>query len=140
MIDVTSNTIAATFATADGPPCSLSFSENGTWLASASAGSGSVAVWDLRKAACIKTLEFGGGAGVKDVAWDWSAQFLAVVAGGALNVVGYNKSGKKWSELAKRAVVARRVAWDPRGHGLVVDGEGGVVEFSVEEEEEGEEE
>jgi pre-mRNA-processing factor 19 len=134
MLDVTTGAIAATFATADGAPCSLSFSENGTWLASASAGSGSVAVWDLRKAAVIKTLEFGG-AGVRAVAWDWSAQYLAVVAGGALNVVMYSKSGKKWSELLKRAVVARRVAWDPSGRGLAVDGEDGVVEFVVEEEE-----
>jgi len=36
-------------------------------------------------------------------------------------------------------VVARRVAWDPRGQGLVVDGDGGVLEFAVEDEDEDEE-
>jgi pre-mRNA-processing factor 19 len=109
---------------------SLSFSENGTWLASASSGSTSVLVWDLRKEAIIKTIEFGSA--ISDIAWDYTAQYLAIAGGGAVAVESYQKSGKKWSELFKKAMKSRKVVWDPLGQHLLVDGEKGIVELSAE--------
>src|ERR1700761_9492960 len=98
MFDVTSGEIAATFSTS-GPVVSLSFSENGFRLASASSASASVTLWDLRKtgdAANVKTLEVG--APVSSLTWDYSAQYLAAVGGETITVLKYQKTGKKWSE------------------------------------------
>lgn len=109
----------------------MSFSENGFWLASASAGSTNVTIWDLRKAgdaANAKSIEFG--AAVSSIGWDYSAQYLAIAGGGAVAIEHYHKSSKKWSELLKKALKARKVAWDPLGGHLIVDGEGGLVELS----------
>ena len=109
---------------------SLSFSENGTWLASASEGSTSVSIWDLRKSpdqAKIKVIEYG--AAVSEVAWDYTAQYLAIVGGGAVAVEGYQKSSKKWKELLKKALKSRKAVWDPQGKHLLVDGDSGIVEL-----------
>ena len=98
----------------------LSFSENGYWLASASVGSTNVTIWDLRKAgdaAKAKSIEFG--AAVSSIAWDYTAQYLAIVGGGAVAVEQFNKSSKKWTELLKKAMNARKVAWDPAGQYLI---------------------
>jgi pre-mRNA-processing factor 19 len=107
---------------------SLSFSENGFFLASASAGSTTITNWDLRKEAAANTIDFG--AQVTGVAWDYSAQFLAAVGGGAVAVFGYQKKAKSFGELLKKGVEdARRVAWDPKGQYLLVDGPEGVLEL-----------
>lgn len=120
--------IAATFET-DGPVVSLSFSENGYFLASASSGSTNITNWDLRKEDVANTVEFGQQ--VSSVAWDHSAQFLAAVGGGAVAVFGYQKKAKTFTELLKKGVEdARRVAWDPKGQHLLVDGPEGVLELS----------
>ncbi|KAF2421558.1 cell cycle control protein [Tothia fuscella] len=105
---------------------SLSFSENGTWLASASEGSTDVTIWDLRKMNVIKTVEVGSAVG--GVRWDWTGQFLAVAAKGGVAVVGYNKGSKSWRELVRKAVRGSEVAWGNKGSSLVLlDGEGGLV-------------
>jgi pre-mRNA-processing factor 19 len=129
IFDIKTGELAATYSS-DGPIQALSFSENGTWLASASKSSTEVMIWDLRKsgdAAKVKTIEFG--AQVRDIAWDYTAQFLAIVGSGSLVVQQYAKSGKKWSEVLRKAVDGRRVVWDPSGQHLLVDGEGGVLQF-----------
>jgi len=135
IFDIKTSTIAATFSSSsEGRINSLSFSENGTLLASASMNSTAVSIWDLRKtgdAARVKTIDVGSS--TSSVAWDWSAQFLAIVGGGALVVMQYVKSSKKWVEVVKKARKARRVVWDPRGrHLLVDDKEEGLVELGTE--------
>jgi hypothetical protein len=72
-------------------------------------------------------IEFGGQ--VSDLAWDYTAQFLAVVGGGSLAVHHYQKSGRKWSEILHKAVDGKRVVWDPNGQYLLVDAAGSVVQF-----------
>jgi pre-mRNA-processing factor 19 len=126
VFDIKTGQLATAFET-DGAVQSLSFSENGTWLASASKGSTNVQIWDLRKQASIKTLDFG--AAVSQIQWDYSAQFLAIVGGGAISIQSYQKSNKSWTELLKRAIKSRKVAWDPLGQHLLVDSDKGIVEF-----------
>lgn len=131
IFDVKTGQIATAFET-DDTVQSLSFSENGTWLASASQGSTSVFIWDLRKApgqAKVKVIEYGSA--ISEVAWDYTAQYLAIVGGGAVAVQGYQKSSKKWSELLKKAMKSRKVVWDPQGKHLLVDSESGIVELSA---------
>jgi pre-mRNA-processing factor 19 len=130
---VTTGEIAATFATS-GPVTALAFSENGFWFASASAGSASVTIWDLRKtgdAANVKTLEVGAPAAA--LTWDYSAQFLAAVGGGQVTVLQYQKAGKKWSEVLTRASSAKKVSWPEEDgwHITVDDDEGGIAQLRV---------
>jgi pre-mRNA-processing factor 19 len=133
IFSVENGELGSSFET-DGPVLSLSFSENGTWLASASQGSTGVLIWDLRKAekpkeAIIKTIEFGSA--ISDVAWDYTAQYLAIAGGGAVAIESYQKSGRKWSELFKKAMKSRRAVWDPLGQHLLVDSEKGILELSA---------
>ncbi|GAA5852372.1 hypothetical protein JCM8547_006758 [Rhodosporidiobolus lusitaniae] len=66
------------------PVVSLSFSENGYILASASSGSPQVYIWDLRKLAVSHTIVLSeDAASVSAVAFDYSNQFLAVVGSDA---------------------------------------------------------
>jgi|ERR1719383_429421 len=69
---------AATIA-ADGAVHSLSFSENGYILATAS--DTGVQIWDLRKVKCVHAIDFSGRGIPRSVAFDASAQYLAVGAG-----------------------------------------------------------
>jgi pre-mRNA-processing factor 19 len=125
IFNISTSEIGASLQT-DGPVLSLSFSENGYFLASASAGSKTVQNWDLRKEAVANTIEFGQQ--VISVAWDHSAQFLAAVGSGAVAIFGYQKKAKTFEELLKKGVEnARRVAWDPNGKHLLVDGPEGVL-------------
>jgi pre-mRNA-processing factor 19 len=129
VFDIKTGSIAATFKT-EASVQALSFSENGYWLASASKSSSSVTIWDLRKSgeeAKFKVIEFGGQ--VSDLAWDYTAQFLAIVGSGSLVVQHYQKSGKKWGEILRKAVDGKKVAWDPNGQYLLVDADGSVVKF-----------
>lgn len=116
LYSITTGDEAAAFD-AGGPLQSLSFSENGTWLASAVQGQTSVSVWDLRKTAVVKTLDIGSE--VSSARWDYSGQFLAVAGPGGVAVQQYEKKSKKWSEPFKKAVAAANVAWGSNGQSLV---------------------
>jgi pre-mRNA-processing factor 19 len=125
LYNVTTSELQATFPTSS-PLLSISFSENGTWLASASSGSSAVSVWDLRKMATIKTVEVGSQ--VTNVRWDYTGQFLAVAAAGAVVVAQYEKKGKIWAEPLRKAVEAGVVAWGKDASSLVLlNGEGTLV-------------
>lgn len=117
IFDVKSQTLAASFD-APGPIQSLCFSENGIWLAAAYTGSPTVGIWDLRKTAEIKTLDFGGR--VDHVRWDYTGQFLAGTGPGGLTVQYYDKTNKEWSVPLARALEASAVEWGPQGSSLVV--------------------
>lgn len=103
----------------------LTFSENGTWLASANQGQTTVQVWDLRKTALLKTLETGTQ--ITGLAWDYTGQFLATCGPGGLVVNQYSKGSKAWSEVLRKATASVDVQWGAKATGLVaLTAEGGV--------------
>ncbi|KAL9587428.1 MAG: hypothetical protein Q9212_000243 [Teloschistes hypoglaucus] len=98
--DVKSATNAANFES-NGPIRAISFSENGTWLASAAKNSTSVSIWDLRKAAVVHALDIASP--ISALCWDYTGQFLAIAGPSGLIVQHYSKSTKEWSEPLKNA-------------------------------------
>lgn len=103
-----------------GPVTSLSFSENGYTLASSAQGSQQVKIWDLRKLSNSANIDLDEGVSVSVVAFDPSAQFLAVVGSDA-RVYAY----KSWELLAKsddNAAELTSTAWGSNAHELLVAG------------------
>ncbi|KAG8631066.1 hypothetical protein KVT40_000206 [Elsinoe batatas] len=108
---------------------SIAFSENGTWLATVNDNSTSVTVWDLRKTAELKTVDIG--APLKQAAWDYTGQYLAVAGPSCIAVQHYAKSSKSWSEPLRKAADAAVIGWGSKAQSLVTAGtKGGVVVFS----------
>lgn len=98
----------------------LGFSENGYYLAAASRGSGEVKIWDLRKLSVAGTISTSTeeGASISAVAFDHSAQMLAVVG---TDVRVY--ANKSWTQLFvddANTAECTGVAWDRRDGSLVV--------------------
>jgi len=109
---------------------SLTFSENGTWLASCNLDQTAVSIWDLRKTALLKTLEIGTP--VMGIAWDYTGQFVAACGLGGIAVYTYAKSAKAWSEVLKKAVGSVDVQWGARAGSLIaLTGEGAVIVLSA---------
>jgi pre-mRNA-processing factor 19 len=88
--------LAATLATQAGDINSLSFSENGYYLATSSSASPTVSVFDLRKLAVLSSWQLPSESSISEVRFDTSAQFLSVV-GTDLRVY----ANKSWEELLK---------------------------------------
>lgn len=108
-----------------GPLQSLSFSENGTWIASAQANDSTVTVWDLRKLNALHS--FDAGTPVSGLTWDYTGQFLAACGFGGVVVQQYEKKGKAWTEPLRKAVAAVDVAWGAKASSLVaLTGDGAV--------------
>ena len=113
-----------------GPIQALTFSENGTWLATVSNGQTSISIWDLRKTAEIKTLDIG--LPVSKLAWDYTGQFLAACGPGCIVVQQYSKSTKAWSEPLRKAINAVDVQWGANAQSLVsVTGDGALTALSA---------
>lgn len=118
LFEIKASRLAHTFQpTAVAPVSSLSFSENGTWLASSVSGQTTVTVWDLRKLNALKTLEIGTA--VTGITWDYTGQFLAAGGPGGIVVVQYTKSSKQWSEPLRKAIEAVDVQWGSKAMSLV---------------------
>lgn len=111
--------------TQNAPLQTISFSENGTWLAAAVKGQTSVSIWDLRKMAEIKTLEMGTQ--VSSVSWDYTGQFLAISGQGFVAVQQYAKASKSWSEPFRKALNAVDAKWGVEAQSLVALGSDGAV-------------
>ena len=112
------------------PVTALDFSENGTWLASATYKSTSVQIWDLRKTSLLKVID--AGTPVYGLAWDYTGQFLAAAGPGGVVVSQYIKAGKTWEEPLKKAIGAVDVAWGAGAKAMVVlTKEGGVSVLSA---------
>ncbi|KAF1989973.1 WD40 repeat-like protein [Aulographum hederae CBS 113979] len=116
IFDVASGTMAAEFQ-AEGALHAMSFSENGTWLATISKGDGTVSVWDLRKSVILKTIDVGGE--LEGLQWDYTGKYLAVAGPECVAVQMYDKSSKSWSEPLRKAVPAAAVAWGAKAQSLV---------------------
>lgn len=122
----TSENVANFESTSTSAPIqAISFSENGTWLASASKDQTSVSIWDLRKMAEIKTLDLGTA--VASVSWDYTGQFLAVSGLGFVAVEHYAKSSKSWSEPFRKALNAVDAKWGANAQSLVALTKEGAV-------------
>ncbi|TKX24890.1 pre-mRNA-processing factor 19 [Elsinoe australis] len=130
LFDVKSLDNIHTFSSsASAPVKALTFSENGTWLASILQNSTSVTIWDLRKTAELKTIDIG--VPLNQAAWDYTGQYLAVGGPSCVVVQHYAKSSKTWSEPLRKATNAVDLAWGIRAKKLVtVSSEGSVVVFS----------
>ena len=103
----------------------LSFSENGTWLASANQGQSAVSIWDLRKMNLLKALEVGTP--ISGISWDYTGQYLAACGSGGVVVNQYAKSSKSWTELLRKGVGSVDVKWGAKAKSLVaLTGEGAV--------------
>jgi pre-mRNA-processing factor 19 len=121
---VKSGSVAATFGL-EASVKALVFSENGTWLAVLTDDSSSVSIWDLRKAAEIKTLEMGGK--VDTITWDYTGQFLAGGGPGGITVQQYSKAEKEWSVPLQIAVPAAAIAWGKDAQSLLAINNEGVL-------------
>ena len=117
IFNVISGDNAANFDTA-APVTSLDFSENGTWLASASRNQPDVRIWDLRKATQIKSLE--NGSPVNSVRWDYTGQFLMLAGPQGIAIHQYAKATKQWCELLKLAVPSVAADWGQRAQSAVL--------------------
>lgn len=124
LFDVKTGAVAAIFD-ASGPIQSLSFSENGTWLAAAVNGETRVQIWDLRKAAQIKLLEIGSP--VKSIRWDYTGQFLLVTGPSGLAVQQYSKATKQWSEPLRSGLASECAEWGPEAQSVVSLGADGWI-------------
>lgn len=86
----------ATFSAHTGKVTSLSFSENGYYLATGSEDA-TVRLWDLRKLSNFHTIKMD--APVKSVKFDFSGSYLGAAAGNVVNVY----QNKTWTEIVKFA-------------------------------------
>lgn len=100
-----------------GPVSCISFSENGTWVASASSSETKVTIWDLRKTAELKSIDVAMP--VRNITWDYTGQFLAVAGASGVTVQHYAKASKSWSEPLRKATDAVDVAWGPNARTLI---------------------
>lgn len=124
MFDVKSGQILGTFD-CGGPLQALSFSENGTWLASAVRDQTAVTIWDLRKMADIKTFDIGSK--VEGITWDYTGQYLAIAGPGCVTVQQYTKATKAWSEPFRKAIPAVAVEWGRNAQSLLALNSDGVI-------------
>ncbi|ODO11654.1 hypothetical protein I350_00438 [Cryptococcus amylolentus CBS 6273] len=91
-----SSSLAATLSSHTSPLTSLSFSENGYYLATSSSTSPTVKIFDLRKLDVLSEWALPEENVVKEVRFDPSAQFLSVVGTDARVY-----ANKTWEELLK---------------------------------------
>lgn len=144
----TGGKVAATFDVNETNPdagevTALAFSENGYWLVSgASKVAASAQLWDLRKKNPPVAISFPSAAVagnetavVKALAFDYTGQFLAAVTeNGTLDVVGYTKASKSWTQesLFSSSEVAQPVTgsvqWGALGLDLSTVSARGVVQ------------
>lgn len=124
IFDIKTGAVAADFAMS-GPVKCLFFSENGTFLAAATAQSTTVSIWDLRSFTEIKVLDTGSQ--VNSIFWDYSGQFLLTGGPSGVTVQQFIKSSKSWSEPLRSAVPAVAVAWGSAANSIVALNEGGAI-------------
>lgn len=126
LFDTKSGENVANFESSSQSPLqAISFSENGTWLASAVKGQTSVSIWDLRKMAEIKSLEMGTA--VTSVSWDYTGQYLGISGAGFVAVQHYSKGSKSWSEPFRKALNAVDAKWGSKAQSLVALSSEGAI-------------
>ncbi|KAI9750280.1 MAG: hypothetical protein M1815_001887 [Lichina confinis] len=127
IFDVRTGMHAANFDS-EGAISSLAFSENGTWLASASEGQSRVTIWNLRSATSLRDLEVGGP--VDSIRWDYTGQFLATAGSSGVTVHAYSKATKEWTEPLRTALPSVALQWGPQAQSLVcLSGSGTITQL-----------
>lgn len=99
IFDLRTGALAASLQPQNAPPFTvntLSFSENGYHLLAPDSLS-SAAIWDLRKQKTAHSIPLGDGFKINKVAYDLSAQFLAVAGSDGARIYAH----KTWDELAR---------------------------------------
>lgn len=118
MWDFKGQNVVATLPGHEGEITSISFSENGYYLASGSKD-GCCKLWDVRKPVNFQTIEVPGKAAVNACSFDLSGQFLAV---GSSNLQVFNfESRTKLVEtvaLKDHTEAIMGVKWAPDARGL----------------------
>ena len=132
IFDVKSGSVGGVFEL-EGPAKAITFSENGTWVATASEGSNNVSIWDLRKTGTeglIHTLSTDHS--IESLDWDYTAQFLLIGGSAGITVKQYTKSTKLWSEPFKAAVSSGSVGWGDSAQSILsLDDKGTVAVLSI---------
>lgn len=127
IFDVKSGAVGGTYDL-DGSAKTLCFSENGTWLATATEGSATISIWDLRKSGAEALIhQLDAGDVVESLDWDYTAQYLLVGGPGGLTVKQYTKSTKLWSEPFKAAVPSSSVGWGDSAQSILSLNNAGMV-------------
>ncbi|EXJ84076.1 pre-mRNA-processing factor 19 [Capronia epimyces CBS 606.96] len=124
IFDVKSGSQAAAFELSGTVKC-IYFSENGTWLAAVAQGSSAISIWDLRKGAEIKTIETSSQ--INSISWDYTGQYLAAAGADGVTVEQYSKATKEWSQILKKGVSAKSIAWGQGAHSLLTLDDGGAL-------------
>ncbi|KAJ3103051.1 hypothetical protein HDU97_010407 [Phlyctochytrium planicorne] len=98
--DINSGKTIKIFEEHHGAVTSVGFSENGYYLATSAAEDPIVRIWDLRKLQNVHSIDLSadGIKGIQKVAFDSSAQYLAVAAASGLRLY----LNKKWTEIFKQ--------------------------------------
>ncbi|KZT58240.1 WD40 repeat-like protein [Calocera cornea HHB12733] len=128
IFDIRTRALAAEFDLPSGSSVpSLSFSENGYSLASCSAGSSEVVIWDLRKLVVQRTL--AASTPVRSVAYDPQGVFVAAAGEGAVEAWAHKGWAKAWEGLVAEE---GKVRWGAGGESVWVGGKSGVAEWAPE--------
>ena len=104
----------------------LTFSENGIWLAVVIESSSAISIWDIRKTAEVYRLETRGQ--VSAIDWDYTGQFLASAGANGVRVHQYSKSTKAWKELLMTESPAQQAAWAQSARNIITANEQGIIE------------
>ena len=114
------STLAGTLDSHAKPVTTLSFSENGYFLATGSKQDPTVNIFDLRKLSIISTINFNPEGKVNEVRFDPSAQFLSVV--GTEAKVYANKSWEEVLTFDDNAGELTGLRWGGLGEKIVLAG------------------
>lgn len=132
IFDVKSGSVGGVYEL-EGPAKAIAFSENGTWLATASEGSTNVSIWDLRKTGAeglIHTLSTDHS--VESLDWDYTAQYLLIGGSAGITVKQYTKATKLWSEILKAGISSGSVGWGDSAQSIFsLDDKGAVGVLSI---------
>ncbi|KAK5083629.1 hypothetical protein LTR05_006132 [Lithohypha guttulata] len=125
IFEVNSGSVGGVFELG-APATAICFSENGTWVATATKGSTAASIWDLRKTGAeglIHTLEVGHD--ITSLDWDYTAQYLLIGGSAGITVKQYTKSTKLWSEPFKAPLSSVGLGWGDSAQSIIsVDSQG----------------
>jgi len=105
---------------------SISFSDNGYYMASGSKD-GSVRVWDLRKLRCKETIPLAESQAVQAVQFDDSGSYLAAACGNDIEILTTGKQWQRLTTLEGHEAPVTGVKFGPDAHKLYSCGLDGKI-------------
>jgi hypothetical protein len=76
-------------------------------------------------------MQVPGVGGAQAVAFDESAQFMAVAGHKGLKVLAYRKPEKQWDVVFEQEGHFEDVAWEAQGKGVVAETKQGFVRYGI---------